>query len=345
MQKTGTFKRFATYAFILVAGLLLSGCTIPKVCSDGGVHADFTTLWTTWQGVIATGVLVIFLVSGLVYILAGLIAHRGLIVWAKNQIYEGFVTLIFALFAMSLVGFVCSTDISIVGMRCPPGSSSCNAFDAAYRYLDEFSGDINTGFILSSVLNFVVAGLSTLTFGFAIAGIGLSLGLGNGLTPLKQVLSNALVAIVTAKLIIVAQMMLLKISERIFSLLLPAGIILRSFGITRGFGGALIAIALGFYFIYPLSIVYFYGTLLGYGAEGLSISERLDELRHGQIPQEPTDDLSITTFVPICGFIGLLIVGSLLVPFLTFIIVVSFVKGLSGTLGEEVDVSNLTRLV
>jgi len=364
--------RFAVCAAIVAVALLLSGCTAPKVCDNRLVSGEFEALWETWQGIIALGVLVIFLISGLVYILSGLAAHRGLVVWAKNQMYEGFVTLILAMFAMMLVGFVCSMDVHVLDAECVPaqpqwweGTSltnlcsgsdcydadtnwgSCNPFDVSHYYLQEFRNKLNDAFWYVAGLNFVVAALSTTSICYILSGLGACMSFGQGFSALSQQISNGLIVIVTAQLITMAQILLLKISEKLFGFLLPAGIILRSFGITRGFGGALIAIALGFYLIYPLSIVLFYGMLLD------NVDTGLKGLK-SQAP--PSTDIfsSISNAISgawsaigdaVCGFIGLLVVGAVLVPFLTFIVVIAFVKGLSGALGEEVDVSNLTRLV
>ena len=363
MMCCAKIRKLAPLALIFAAGLLLSGCTSPDVCdSKGLVSGDFTALWSSWQGAIALGVLVIFLISGLVYVLSGLIAHRGLMVWSKNQIYEGFVTLVFAFFALMLVGFVCSMDVHVLDADCVPQDGfwkinplypaqaewrfdagthwgSCNAFDVANYDLQRFRNQISNGFYIVLAINLVVAGLASTVISYSVTGMGPTMSIGQGLSNTSQQLSTAMIAIVSAQLITMTQLLLLQVSARLFGFLMPAGIILRSFGITRGFGGSLIAIALGFYLIYPLAVVLCYGMVLGTVDSDLAVMGGKDTVPDGVSGDwwNPVDKT--------CAFVGTLIVGAVLVPFIVFVIVIAFVKGVSGMIGEEVDVSNLTRLV
>lgn len=365
--------RFARYAPLAIAALFLSGCTMPDVCYRGGVSSGFELLWSSWQGLIATGVLIIFLVSALAYMLATVANHPGVRMWAVNQMYEGIATLVLAIFFIGLISWVCGLDARIFGseVTCVPSplpsditdvtAGSCNAFDVASYYLQGFRNKIVTGFTSLFSLNMVLAGLASFSYTAGTAGIQTQLSFGHGLTQVSQQMGMGLSAVAMAMLLVMAQIMLLKISEYLFGYLMVAGLILRSFGATRGFGGSLIAIALGFYLIYPLAIVLLYGLILGYvnndvnallgvaqGA-GRTYGNWWELFKNISMAFE---DLwaaisggFLAPFNAIVSFIATLAVGTLLIPFIIFIIVISFVKGLSAALGEEVDVSNLTRLI
>jgi len=330
-------RRIGAYALIAFLALLLGGCvTEQKVCESNLVSGHFEAFWNDWRGMLMTGVLIIFIVSGFVYMLGNLLTHRGLLVWAKNQMYEGFVTLIFAFFALSLVGFICSLDACLVS-DCT-ASSPHNAFDLAQHQLEAFSNKIAEGFWWVAGLNFVLAALVSMNLKLSVSGVGPTFSFANGLSSTSQQLGNAMMVIVAAQVLTMAQILILRISEKMFFFLLPAGILLRSFGMTRGFGGALVAIAIGFYLIYPLSIVLFYGMLDN------TVSSGVNSMASQDIPSDASAS-GWDVMGQVCTFIGTLIVGAALIPFMVFIVVVSFVKGLSSAIGEEVDVSNLTRLV
>jgi len=338
MATSPRLKTFGAFALILLGAALLSGCTSPQVCKGGVVTTSFTDLWETWQGLIYMGVTMIFLVSGFVYMLSSLVRHRGLMKWSQDQFYEGVATLVLAFFAMSLVGFACSTDVTLLDVDCPEGDvKKCNTFYVADSFLNTFRDKINTFFWEAFALNMFLSALASTTISFAVSSLGPTISIGQGLSFFTSQLTTGLTLVVGMQLITTMQILLLKISSRLFGFLLPAGILLRSFGITRGFGGSLIAIALGFYLIYPLAIVLSYGMVL----------DKVDAQFQADPGDPPTDEKGDwgATSSWFCGFLGILIVGAILVPFIVFVILIAFVKGLSSAIGEEVDVSNLTRLI
>lgn len=364
-------RKIALFALIAAAGLALGGCTgpdpFPDACMSGAVTGDFTSLLDSWQGVLALAVLVTFLFSAMVFMVSGLFAHRGLIVWSRNQMYEGFATLVLAILAVSIVGVICSVDVGIFSAQCVdtslvPGyyddavvNGSCNFYDVAQFYLQAFSNLITNGFYFVLLLNLTFSAIASVTLSLAPNGIGPTISIGPGLSTITQGLTTAIIAVATAQILTMAQIMVLKIASKLFGVLLVAGILLRGFGLTRGFGGALIALAFGLYFIYPLSVVLVYGTLMNDMTASVETLAGIESIPTNPVEAgvtSPSGDISnglkdaIATIVgPVCGFVSMLALGVVFAPFIVFIMLVSFVKGLSAILGEEMDVSNLTRLV
>jgi len=366
-------KRLACLALVAAGALLLSGCTSPEVCSD---MTSFETFFSGWQPVLFMATFVVFLVAGLAYILAGVVSHKGVRTWAVNQFYEGIGTLVLAVFFVGLVSWMCGLDARIFGAetKCVPIPApwfidipglhatamcggrpcDCGVFHVASFYIQDFKNMIVEGFVSMFLINMVIAALGSITVFAGTSGIGAQISMGAGLSQVSQQFGMGMSMVATALLLISAQAMLLKIAEHLFAYLMIAGLLLRSFGATRGFGGALIAIAIGFFLVYPLAIILMYGLLLdkvsndytamATAGQGVSRSS-------GDFVQQILSGLG--GFVewlasPITGainFVGSVVVGAIFVPFIIFMIVISFVKGLSSAIGEEVDVSNLTRLI
>ncbi len=358
------WERAAMACFLVLAALAFSGCVSGaggklapvQVCASDPAaqlaaeghylatgNGSFLAIWGAWQNVIVTAVLIILLVCGLVYAISNAIAYRNLTVWAQSQMYEAFATLVFAFLIVGIVSWMCGVDARIVGATCDPACGpngcGCSVFKVADDYLSQFNGEISKAWWAVAMANMAIAALSTTVFSVGASGLGTTIGLGPGLSQVSASMSSALIMIGIAQLLTIAQLELLRLSAVLFVYLLPAGIVLRAFGITRGFGGGLIAIAIGFYLIYPLSIVFMYGLV--------------DSQIHNQVGGAPGGSDESTwqqqASGPIvgwmCGLVGTILVGAAVVPFITFIIVVSFVRGLSQAIGEEVDVSNLTRLI
>jgi hypothetical protein len=198
------------------------------------------------------------------------------------------------------------------------------------------------GYLVVGGMNAVMSSWATLTIGKAPGGVGVIITPLAVLGDIASSLVMAMIVLMTSAIITLVQIVVLKMSESIFVILFPIGVILRSFGVTRGFGGGLIAIAIGFFFFYPLLVVLFYGAVVGdietnYGSMS-------DSFRNGGLSPSSSGWFG-GLLSPLVGFIGQTIVGAIFMPLVMFMILVSFVKGLSYALGEEVDVSNLTRLI
>jgi len=463
MMQTAAAAPRVRAAFLLAAALLLAQNAAAysvsgDICKSGTGLDLFEGSWAAFSPVILTGVLIIFLVAGLAWALAGVANHRGLRVWAKNQMAEGLITILLAAFGLGLVAFMCTIDVRDIGVDCVPetplfiapgvfclGAScfntdtlwstatapSCSPYDVAYYKLQEYRNKQNEGFLYVYAINMLVGAIASVNIDLVLEGVGASISMGSGLSAIITSLQTAMTAMAVSQLLTMAQITLLKVSRLLFVLLFPAGVILRAFGITRGFGGTVLAIALGLFVIYPTLIALLYGmmlttfsasladlqsggtfifefteatpaaacatflTELGDPALGIAITANVDTnpldktcrydgtrttetgpqmftakqiddttWRAYQKAVPPvtwqslltsvinlvSDNIVVKLFITgpissVCGFLGALVLGSILIPFIVFAVMVSFIKALSGLLGEEVDVSNLTRLI
>ncbi|MCL4411596.1 hypothetical protein M1329_01515 [Candidatus Marsarchaeota archaeon] len=149
------------------------------------------------------------------------------------------------------------------------------------------------------------------------------------------IISIAASALLTALVLNQVQVILLSSSLLFLSLFVTIGIVARTFGFTRTFGGAMIAIGLGVGLIYPLLVTLTYGFIdpqLASANLAVDISNAV-QLIIGIV---------FTSSIPagLSAFfmkLGYLITGLTFIPFLNFIIVDAFIVDFSKAIGERID--------
>ena len=159
------------------------------------------------------------------------------------------------------------------------------------------------------------------------------------------------------------EMTLLYIQNGIYPLFLIAGIILRSVWFTRKLGGLLIAIAIGTYTLFPLLYVLcwytidssttvldiqantivpdsFHASLLPWQANNLEIDDK------------KLENMLFTSYdannIPKPGLLELtsgLLLPALAVPLLNLFVTIAFIKTLSASIGGDVEIAGLTRII
>ncbi|NYZ75746.1 hypothetical protein H0N98_00665 [Candidatus Micrarchaeota archaeon] len=343
---------------LLVLAISLAGCTIgaggtldiTPACQAGAVSAGFINLWSaTWQGICFLAATTVWAVAILVYVVGFALNHQKAIIWAREQMQEAVFAMLITMFVIGFVSFLCTLDLNSLGLggACLGGATT-NFIDAAFCSLSSMYLTLMQGLLLVIALNSAMAAAATFTIGFAPGGVGTVF---TPLAVLGEVANSfvpASIVLVTSAVLTMTQMVLVKMSASIFVALFPIGVILRSFGATRGFGGGLIAIALGFLLFYPFLVVLFYGSVGGNMGISDAITQDYSSLSDsfssaGPSPGDANWFGGILS--PLVGFIGKAIMGAIFIPLLMFMILIVSIKGLSAALGEEVDVSNLTRLI
>ena len=170
------------------------------------------------------------------------------------------------------------------------------------------------------------------------------------------------------------QMLLISAAPLIFALLMALGLVARSFGITRSFGGAMIAFAIGIGFIYPLVTSISYGFLdysiqyagqqflCAFGVNPTSvcplITTRILEsmgtvftsffsLNFGEfVAQITAGPIILPIFRAFVMYSGLVAMGLTLIPLLNLTVVDAFIVDFSKAMGERMDfLSLLTRIL
>jgi hypothetical protein len=257
-------------------------------------------------------------------------------------------------------------------------------YESTAMYFEQVDKDMSTWLNLNYVINVYVDQVASVTPYARPLGVGLVASPMAGLaSPIKQLLYNMTVALSVAFIINYAQLAVYTFTIYGFmNYYLPIGILLRSFTPTRRLGGTLIGIAVAFLFVFPplMTLTYsmFYNPTSGplvtfnemfwsymndtFGASGGPVdtlySENLTDSGGGLI------DMMTGAFGSIgrlfSGMLGGFFLSLLLIPMATIsmafaigfimpainiMVLTQAAKSLSKSLGDEVDISSLTRMI
>jgi hypothetical protein len=209
--------------------------------------------------------------------------------------------------------------------------------------------------------------LSSLSGNCAFLGFGFTYNGCGGISVPFSSMSLALRTMAASLLAVYGQLMLLNMGRNFFfALLLPVGLFLRAFHVTRGTGGLLMAVAVAFYFMYPIGVIVTKGMFdmaldqdpsLG-GAINMpvfSAPARWGDMSAWDVPGDcnPFDmsfgytrDAISQVLNPelVNRLLYHFFVGGILNPALSLLIALSSVRALSRIFGTEVDVSALARV-
>jgi len=338
------------------------------ICKGAG--ASFFPEWQLLSGVaiLASVAIIVFL-----YLVNKFFQNAEGAGWAKLELYEVFVTVLIMVAVISATNVACNAKASwLFSYANIPAEYDHNIYEASVYYLDSFSGGVMRVTTELYAFYCFMDWLGSMTFTAKPLGLGTSIQPTNGISStMKAGLTNAFNVMVISYITNKVQIFLIDfISFGFLKYYLPIGIFLRSFTPTRRIGGTIIAIALGFLFVYPFLIIL-------EGAAGLA---PLEWMSSTLIPDFQAE-FSKFEFMPfiyaitkgvftldvfnIIGYIlrsglGILSFGllylfasgagfafmvGLFFPAFNTLILVTTIRYLSKSMGEEIDVSNLTRLI
>ncbi len=173
-------------------------------------------------------------------------------------------------------------------------------------------------------------------------------------------LSGALDVFFAVEMLNEVQLIVLSSSVVIFAIFMALGLIARSFGVTRTFGGAMIAFALGIGFVYPLMTSLTYG-FIDYGMQNTLYTGWLTAGAAALTPYVMVGTLILDWSIGNIGplnigqwiiqnipgvqqlfiFVGLSAMGLVFVPIINFVIVDTFIVDFSQAVGERMDFMSL----
>jgi len=347
-----------------------------------------------WYSVSILAVLILLFTIALLYMLAEGFELQHLKITLRDEFVQALITIFLVL---GLTSFIWSTENFILPalavtahidpvsspintMSCPQawdvnpltGVTAFHPFAFAQCYTDtikltlsDFTGKleslaVSVGFA-SSVTTYcqVLGG----TLGFAITSM-------RYVGSTQGTLGLAMTALTTAQITMHAQSLLLSLSQQFLVFLLPLGAIMRTFRPTRSAGGALIAIAVGFYIVYPLTVLVDYSMIRDralmdsippgsnpYYKENV-INNFPPELKCDDVGKCHGDAEYIGALVgtntpgghanakshfiePIAYWT---IIVSILLPLMNLLITLTFIRWFSSAIGSEIEVSQLARV-
>ena len=284
--------------------------------------------------------------------------------WAKIQIYESLLSiLMLIIFGSFTYLFFFNPQAPYQSLGLVPGNSgllgfpNCqdsttynNVFTLSLCDLKFFNAAAyNVGeelMFVPIVLGMVPGLLISININF----FGISMGFSNlQLVPpsITSVFDRFLQVFLSLMVLNQVQVLLVASSLLFLSLFVTLGLIARTLGFTRTFGGAMIALGLGLGLVYPMLVSITYG-FVDYQMGQLSFlngGSFVGVLLGALLSMLTTSVLSssiISLFTGICY----LVAGLTFLPFLNFLILDTFIIDLSSALGEKIDfMSLLTGLV
>jgi len=325
---------------------------------------------SNWKVLSAIALMVSFSFIGLIYIAGRVFDNNRLTNMAKNDLQQTVITavMVFVIFTPLVLG-ICSFRISFSGL-----GSDMTLFEGATKYFDYARAVALNSFSKASSATMWITGMSNIYVGsgYSINSFSINLSPWSSLSVLTAITSSIMNWLLLQIAIADAQKVIVDVVQASFlGLLLPAGIVLRSFAPLRQIGGILIAIALGLFLIHPLvfSLSYmligapavpsyeatnYTPKLLGYIAviAGAVITANLMKMAGpllivtlllGIWPMTINETINIATGT-MTG-LGTTLFVVLVLPSLAWIYIAAFVRDISRMLGEEIDISSLSRLI
>jgi hypothetical protein len=311
-----------------------------------------------WIPVATVAVLSVITVAAIVYALSGTISSTNARNWARVQIYEALLSLVLILIfgAFSYLFFI-NPQGAFGALNLVPSTAGTLQCNKAADIFQLASCDLSmfnlATFKLANVwylMAFFVSMIPGLSINFApipvVAGLGASLGVG-GIIPLidPPLLMFAFGGTLTVMLLQIIQLIMISSSLLFLSLFLTLGLISRTFGFARSFGGAMIAFGLGLGLIYPLLTCVTYGYIDVHAHLDCLASSACQTLFSETAIFRAVMGLMTTTgssmMSPFYLQLGYLLAGLTFIPFLNFIILDAFIIDFSQAIGERMDFMSL----
>jgi hypothetical protein len=319
-------------------------------------------------------ILFTFIFSAFVYAFGKILNMGSVKAWAKDQIYESFLSLFIGLIAIFILeNFFLKQDfnalLSSSGLLPKECSNQNDLFlidecelEFFFNKISDLLWNIFSVDILFNALSNCALGGSINLFDIFKVKLGLPL-FSSLLTDLSDAISTIYYVLLMAFILNSFQVYLLYAAPYIFLLFFPAGVVLRSFGLTRKVGGSLIAISIGFSLLFPILIAIGYGyilssysfnllppsslfvTLISGFAANLASLANLQPLALVLFAVSLIPSLSsllslivMPLFFGNFNLIAPIVLGLLIVPYIIFDVLENFIRSFSSIIGQEVSV-------
>ena len=342
-----------------------------------------------WSGIAVVAVMTVVLAAAMVYMLASIIGSGSAKEWSKRQIYEALLSffMLIAFLAFVYVFFLnpqnAFSGMNLVPTACSssPGSTAnsapvpTNLFSLAACDLGTFNKNAYTLYFGVMDVNFLISSspFYVLTY-YPLTTVDENVSVATQFGGVSSSVTNAFSFVMEAGgvALLATELQMIVLAGSIFFLFvfITLGLIARTFGFARSFGGTLIALGLGLGLMLPLLVAITYGYIdVQIQNSGFSCSTTNSNIVAGV--QNPFNiatcfassissvfingfssgsSSSTTTTNPASGvappngfleFIAAIVTGLSFVPILNLIIVDAFIVDLSRAIGEQVDLFTL----
>jgi len=339
----------------------------PILLGDPGAFPNtFGLLGTGWLPLALIAFAVSLLILALFYIFSSFLRNQQMTAWTKHELSQAIVTAILIGLTYFIITGMCGFDMGFL----TADYSGKNVFVIVGEYLHslELRGTGLFGVIMW-VANLITS-YQKIVFSSIPLGFGFEDSPMEGLSQLNSILFVVFSAFVTSFLLLGFQMNIMYyMTQATFLYLYPFGIFFRAFEPTRTFGGVLIGIAITFFLFYPALIVlndfilHKHIDALGSEVDAVLGAADQDAASSSASTQADSSDIDAAAVVGdqdkteemvggiaskvffISKWAGFYAIAAVFFPIINFIILVEIARAITKAVGEEVDVSNLTRLI
>ncbi|MCX8196822.1 MAG: hypothetical protein N3G80_00700 [Candidatus Micrarchaeota archaeon] len=337
------------------------------------VPVSFGILGSGWLELTFAALFASLFILVFLYMVSQALRNQMLEAWTKFELFQIFGTTIIIGFSIIWIYGFCNFDMSFLdSARYPQGMKMEAIVDRYFKQIEEL------GYLIFYYMNFVVKIVNLIANSTWASN---PLAVGSTSTPLQTfsqitgLMFLMLGGYVTSFLMLQLQMRIVEymaIAGLFF--LYPFGIFLRAFEPTRPLGGTLIGLTIALFFFYPLMIV-FNDYIVWHRVEAAEqeITQQVGaanskaDPNNYQLPTpndfqrnikelDPSDPATLQTRNKLVenatsGVFILLqpvlvyMIAAVALPVINFIVLVELTRGITHFLGEEIDVTNLTRLI
>lgn len=359
-----------------------TGCTWPttiqiqtQACDDSLCS---TSLWSnpitfgtpppplTWGGGTNTYMIYAFIIAIAILVLAYMTTYvfnlpqiRPIII---DEVWQLVITVAIALCLIGIVLFIDGYLSGMLGTATGTTAPTMTMMDAAQSTLTGLSGQADTLITALSDQSTNIGREASKGIFCNFLGVGFSLVNCSPLNAFRGSLTLAAFATTAAIADTYAQMFLLSLAQSYaFTFIIPLGLLLRCFKLSRGAGGALIAIGFGFYAVYPTVVVATDRMLHDTNLYPSPPAYVLPQLTGGPSDAENTCDPretdvtkslaqfdayanDLTDFGNSEKLTYFVLVKILFMSILNLIITLGFIRMFAHIIGSEIDVSGLARI-
>lgn len=304
------------------------------------------------------------LALALLYMFGNFLRNQALLAWTKFELFQILGTATVFTFSIVWAAGMCTFDMGFL--------SNDYAHMNMYQVVDDYFAFLrNVGNLLFGYMMYmskIVTLLQKVTYFSSPLGLGMTDNPLDSMGQINSILFFAVGGYVTSYMMLDLQFKIMEyMAFATMHFLFPFGVFFRAFEPTRGFGGALIGMSLAFFLFYPMMLVfnnYIIRTSLDDTKTALeteigkanthvatkavpdeqSMKNSIDDLANNMNVQKMTEGMSSATvflFKPL----ALYLIAAVALPVINFIVLVELTKGLTSFLGDEVDITNLTRMI
>ncbi len=338
-------------------------------CQAVNLYSCFQPMYLAWFSVAAVAAVGILAILAVVYAIFKLMGRNDISVWTRVKIYDVIFSLILIIafaYAANIIyttplGFL-NTNLGIVPNECM--GSMYNIYSLSVcdmSTFNSFTGRLDFEQYFFLLIMGTVQPVLHLEVKFPF--IGFSGKLGSDLTFIDnsvsyKYLGSGVDAIYGFVLANDLQLIILSSAAVLFAILMSLGLVARIFGISRTFGGAMIAFALGIGLLYPILTIVNYG-FINVGIDNayppsiqfisniflanVAFGKAVTPLYAAGVYLTYLLGGNLASVLPIylMVYLGMVWIGLTLVPLINLVIVDVFIIDFSQAIGERMDLLSL----